>query len=78
MDKHLSMSEHITKTCQSSVIAIHKIGQILQYLDGKSTEILVHFLIMFHVDNCNVLIKVKIPKTELNHVLVTSWETHYV
>ena len=67
MDKHLSMSTHITKTCQSSVMAIRKIGQIRQYLDRKSTETLVHSLIMSHVDNCNVLYY-GLPKKELNRV----------
>ena len=55
MNKHLSMSDHVTKTCQSATISIRKIGQIRQYLDIKSIETLVHALIMSHVDNCNVL-----------------------
>ena len=67
MDKHLSMSSHITKTCQSAVIAIRTIGQIRQYLNKKSIEMLVHSLIMSHVDNCNVLY-FGLPKKELNRV----------
>ena len=56
MDKHLSMSDHVTKTCQSATISIRNIGNIRQYLDRKSIETLVHALIMLHVDNCNVLL----------------------
>ena len=51
MDRHLSMSDHITKTCQSAVSAIPKIGQIRHYLNLKSIAILVHSLIISHVDN---------------------------
>ena len=67
MDKHLLMSDHITKTCQSAVMAIRKIGQVRQYLDRKSIEILVHSLILSHVDNCNVLFY-GLPKKELNRI----------
>ena len=67
MDMHLSMSDHITKTCRSAVIAIRKIGQIRQYLNRKSIETLVHSLIMYHVDNCNVLLY-GLPKKDINRV----------
>ena len=67
MDKHLSMSNQITKTCQSAVIAIRRIGQIRQYLNKKSVETLVHSLIMSHVDNCNILYY-GLPKKELNRL----------
>ena len=67
MNKHLSMSDHVTKTCQSAIISIRKIGQIRQYLDRKSIETLVHALIMSHVDNCNVLYY-GIPKKEMNRL----------
>ena len=67
MDMHLSMSDHITKTCRSAVIAIRKIGQIRQYLNRKSIETLVHSLIMSHVDNCNVLLY-GLPKKDIYRV----------
>jgi len=67
MDKHLSMTDHITKTCQSAIVAIRKIGQIRQYLNRKCIEILVNSLIISHVDNCNVLLY-GLPKKDLNRV----------
>ena len=67
MDKHLTMTDHITKTCQLAFMAIRKIGQIRQYLNRRTIEILVHALIMSHVDNCNALLY-GLPKKDLNRI----------
>ena len=67
MDKHLSMSDHITKTCQSAIAAIRKIGQIRQYLNRATIEILVQSLVMSHIDNCNVLLY-SLPNKELKRL----------
>ena len=67
MDKHLSMSDHITKTCQSAIAAIRKIGQIRQYLNRATIEILVQSLVMSNIDNCNVLLY-SLPNKELKRL----------
>ena len=56
MDRHLTMSSHINKTCQAAYIALRKIGKIRNYLNRSSTERLVHAFITLQLDYCNSLL----------------------
>ena len=42
LDKYLSLNEHVTKLCKSAHFHLRNICKIRRYLDGKSTEILIH------------------------------------
>ena len=67
MDRHMLLSDHITKTCQSAIMAIRKIGQIRHFLNRRSLALLVHSLIISHVDNCNALFY-GLPQTQMNRL----------
>ena len=45
LEKYLSLNEHITKICKSAHFHLRNICKIRRYLDGKSTEILIHVFV---------------------------------
>ena len=55
-DKHVSMTAHVNKLCQSASFALCAIGQIWKYLDRASTEKLVHAFVTSRSDYCNCLL----------------------
>ena len=58
LDKYLSLAEHITKICKSAHFHLRNICKIRRYLDGKSTEILIHAFVSSKLDYCNSLLYV--------------------
>ena len=56
LDKYLSLNEHITKICKSANFHLRNICKIRRYLDGKSTEILIHAFVSSKLDYCNSLL----------------------
>jgi hypothetical protein len=55
-DKNLTMCNHVNLICKTASFALHKIGSIRKYLDTKTTETLVHSLVMSRIDTCNSLL----------------------
>jgi hypothetical protein len=58
-DKHMNMSIHVKKicqTCQSAFANLHSICRIRRYLDVDSTKKLVHALVISRLDYNNVLL----------------------
>ena len=51
----LSLSQHINNVCRSASFALHKIGQLRQYLDTQTTEKLVHAFVTCRIDYGNSL-----------------------
>ena len=69
-DDKLSMSKQVNSICRSASLALHKIGQIRQYLDQPTTELLVHAFVSSRLDNCNSLLY-GLPKSllaKLQHI----------
>ena len=56
IDKYFSLNEHITKLCKSAHFHLRNICKIRRYLDGKSTEILIHAFVSSKLDYCNSLL----------------------
>ena len=61
----LKMDSFVNNICRSASFSLYKIGQIRKYLDTKSTELLVHALIISHLDQCNSLLY-GLPEIQLN------------
>ena len=55
-DDSLSMSEQVTKVCQSAFFEIRKISTIRKYLTNEATKTLVTSLVISRLDYCNVLL----------------------
>ena len=64
-DKHLTMSNHVNLICKTASFALHKISSIRKYLDQKTTETLVHSLVMSRIDSCNSLL-FGLPESQIN------------
>ena len=50
------MEIFINNICRSASYGLYKIGRIINFLDDKSTETLVHAFISCHLDQCNSLL----------------------
>jgi hypothetical protein len=55
-DVSLSMSDHVRQVCRSASFALYRIGKIRRFLDGPTTEKLVHAFITSKLDYCNSLL----------------------
>ena len=53
---NLRMQNQVNNICRSSYLALHKIGQIRNFLDKQTTEKLVHAFISCRLDFCNSLL----------------------
>ena len=56
IDKHLDMEDHVSNIVRAASFAIYKIGRLSKYLDGESTERLIHAFVSSRLDNCNSLL----------------------
>ena len=56
MDYQLQLKDHLKMTCRSAMCAIRKIGQIRNFLDKKTTDILIHAFVSSRIDCCNALL----------------------
>ena len=56
LDKYQSLNENINKICKSAHFHLRNICKIRRYLDGKSTEILIHAFVSSKLDYCNSLL----------------------
>ena len=56
MDTSLRMSSHVHNLCKAALHAIRMIGNIRQYLDQKTTTMLVHAFVTSRLDACNSLL----------------------
>ena len=66
LDNHLDMSRQVNNTCKSaSLLAIHNIGKIRNYLDQPTAEKLIHAFVTSKIDFCNSLL-FGLPKKQLD------------
>ena len=56
MDHHSSLRPQVNNTCRSATAAIHKIGQIRNWLDKNSTLTLIHSFVTSRLDFNNGLL----------------------
>ncbi len=63
-DTNLLLNNHVCNVCRAASFALHRIGSIRHYLDMKSTEKLVHSLVMCRIDTCNSLLY-GLPDTQI-------------
>ena len=56
LDSHLTMQQHVNITCKKASLALRRIGSVRQYLNRKTTEILVHAFVTSLLDGCNCLL----------------------
>ena len=56
LDSHLTMQQHVNNTCKKASLALRRIGSVRQYLNSKTTEILVHAFVTSLLDSCNCLL----------------------
>ena len=54
-DSNLNLKTNITKKCQTARLNIFRIKHIRRYLTQDAYEVLVHGLVMLHIDCCNSL-----------------------
>jgi hypothetical protein len=52
-DNHVNFKSHISNICSTASFALRNIGKIRKYLDGPTTERLVHAFITSRLDTCN-------------------------
>ena len=55
IDSNINLTTNITKKCQTSTLNIFRIKHIKRYLTQDACEVLVHNLVMSHLDYCNSL-----------------------
>lgn len=55
-DEHLSMSDHVSKTCSKAFRGLYNIRQIRKFLTTDTTKILIHAFVTSHLDYCNSLL----------------------
>ena len=55
IDSNLNVKTNTTKKCQTSMLNIFRIKHIRRYLTQNACEVLVHCLVMSHLDYCNSL-----------------------
>ena len=67
IDSNLNLKTNITKKCQTSVLNIFRIRCIRRYLTQDACEVLVHGLVMSHLDYCNSLYY-GLPDCDLNRL----------
>ena len=53
---NLSMKSQVSKVCSSAALSLHKIGQLVEYLDKTSSEKLVHAFVSNNLDYSNSLL----------------------
>lgn len=68
-DDKATMSNQVANVCKSASYALWRLGKIRQYLDGKTTEKLVHAFVGSRLDYCNSLL-VGIPSYQLHRLQV--------
>jgi len=56
IDNHLTLSSHVTNVCRTAFFSLQTIGHLRKYLDGPTTERLVHAFISSRLDSCNSLL----------------------
>ena len=56
VESNLDMTSHVNNICKSASFGLYRIGRIRKYLDGRTTEQLVHAFITSHLDNNNALL----------------------
>ena len=66
-DSNLSMKHHVSKVCSSAASSLSRIGHIVEYLDKKSIEKLIHAFVTSKLDYCNSLF-LGLPNKELNRL----------
>ena len=67
MESNLSLDLHIRKKCQMAHHQLRNLSNIRDHLCKQSTEILVHGLVLSHLDFCNGLMN-DIPSYQLNRL----------
>ena len=67
MESNLSLDLHIRKKCQTAHHQLRNLSNIRNHLSNKSAEILVHELVLSHLDFCNGLF-VDIPTYQLKRL----------
>ena len=77
LDKYLSLNEHITKICKSAHFHLRNICKIRRYLDGKSTEILIHAFVSSKLDYCNSLLY-GLPAYQINKLQLLQNTTAHI
>ena len=55
-DELSTMSNHVTKVCQSASYSLYRIGKIRKLLDRTTTEKMIHAFVSSHLDYCNSLL----------------------
>ena len=55
-ESDLKMNDYVNNICRSASFALYKIGRIRNFLNQKSTEILIHTFITSRLDQCNSLL----------------------
>ena len=55
IDSNLNFKTNITKKCQTAMLNIFRIKHIRRYLTQDACKVLVHGLVMLHLDYCNCL-----------------------
>ena len=67
IDSNLNLKTNITKKCQGAMLIIFKIKHIRRYLTQDACKVLVHGLVMLHLDYCNSLYY-GLPDCDLNRL----------
>ena len=67
IDSNLNLKTKITKKCQTAMLNIFRIKHIRRYLTQDACKVLVHGLVMLHLDYCNSLYY-GLPDCDLNRL----------
>ena len=57
-DDNLSLDKHVNNIYRAASFALHKLGQIRNFLDDQTTGKLVHAFVTCRLDNCNSLLQI--------------------
>jgi hypothetical protein len=67
LDKHLNLNAQISFICKKASFALRNLGKIRKYLDGPTTERLVHAFVSSQLDSCNSLL-IGLPAYQLHRL----------
>ena len=56
LDEHLSFEYHITQKCKNAMLSSYKIRNLRRYLSVEACQILIHSLVLSHLNYCNSLL----------------------
>ena len=56
LDEQLSFEHHIAQKCKNAMLGIYKIRNLRRFLSFEACQVLIHSLVLLHLDYCNSLL----------------------